>query len=269
MPRRSPSRLRNVAALAVASLLGLSACQSQDVPLLTDPTAILRAAVASTVTATSVRIDVTAEGQLVIDPLGTGAGAPIALRGTSASADIDLAGGEARATFAAPSLLGLAGEIIAADGNVYLKSTLSGPQYQVIATGADAPTPSPDPSTLLTGLTDFLLQPGLDPIKGDDVPCGTGTCYTITIQLTPDELAALDLGALPIPTGLPIPLPDLTDASVDLTIRVEQATTRLAGLTAALDLADAGDLTAEITFTKWDEPVSIDAPPPDQVAPAG
>jgi hypothetical protein len=247
----------------------VSACQNQSVPLLTDPNAILQAAVASTVTATSVRIDLSAEGELVVDPLGTGAGAPISIRGTTASADVDLAGGDARATFAAPGLLGLAGELIAAGGTVYLKSTLSGPQFQVVATGEDVPGASPDRTTLLTGLTDFLAQPGLDPVKGDDVPCGTGTCYVVTVQLTAEELAALGVGSLPIPSGLPIPLPDLADAAVELTVRVEQASTRLAGLTAVLDLADAGDVTAEFAFTKWDEPVSIEAPPPDQVAPAG
>jgi hypothetical protein len=247
----------------------VSACQNQSVPLLTDPNAILQAAVASTISATSVRIDLSAEGELVVDPLGTGAGAPISIRGTTASADVDLAGGDARATFAAPGLLGLAGELIAAGGTVYLKSTLSGPQFQVVATGDDLPGASPDRTTLLTGLTDFLAQPGLDPVKGDDVPCGTGTCYVVTVQLTADELAALGVDALPIPSGLPIPLPDLTDAAIGLTIRVDQASTRLAGLTAAMDLADAGNVTAEFTFTKWDEPVSIEAPPPDQVAPAG
>lgn len=259
---------RALAGLALASLMGLSACQNQSVPLLTDPTEILQAAVASTITASSVRIDVSAEGALVVDPLGTGAGAPISLRGTTASADVDLAGGETRATFAAPSLLGMAGEVIVADGTVYLKSTLTGPQYQVVADQGDAASP-PARETLLTGLTDLLSRPGLDPVKGDDVPCGTGTCYTVRIELTPEELAAIGVGDLPIPSGLPIPLPDLADASVDLTIRVEQATTRLAGLTVALDLADAGELTAEVTFTKWDEPVAVDPPPPDQVAPAG
>jgi hypothetical protein len=164
-----------IVALATTVLLaaGLVACQSQTVPLLTDPKAILSAAATQAAAATSVHLDVSAEGSLVIDPLGTGAGAPIDLRGSTAAADLDLTGRDARATFSMPGLLGMAGEVIAVDDKVYLRSTLTGPQFRV----TDATVPSGGTTdSPLKGLVDLLAQPGLDPVKGADVSCGGGTC---------------------------------------------------------------------------------------------
>ena len=259
--------LRPFALAVAAATLVLAACQGQTAPTLTDPREILAAAVRSTAEQSSVRIDAIVDGRIAIDLLGSG-GTPIELTGTSASADIDLKNGDARTTFSVPALIGLTGELIAVDGTTYLRTTRTGPLYQTQPIDPSAPDASTDPSTILDGLTDLLAQPGLDPVKGDDVPCGSSTCYTVTIELTPAELAGLG-GGLDLPTGLPIPIPDLAGASVDLTIRVTKDTTRLAGLAAIADLGDAGDLDVDIVFSKWGEAVSITTPPADQVAPAG
>jgi hypothetical protein len=242
---------------------------------LTDPDAILKAAATTTATATSFHVDVTADGTLELDLTGTGSSAPLQLSNTTAAADVDIAGGDARATFSVPGLLGLAGEVIAIDGTGYVKTTLTGPLYQQQALG-DVPTnvPSPDPSAIAAMVADieeFLARPGVDPVKGEDVQCGTTTCYAVAIELTPEELAALggESGA-PLPSALPVPVPiDLGDTSLGLTIRVERDSTRLAGVTVVVGMGDAGELTAELTFSKWNEAVSIGAPPADQVAPAG
>lgn len=262
--------------LAGAALLA-AACGTPSAPELTDPVAILEAAATQASTAQSVRVDVTAEGQLALDLMGTGTGAPIDLADTTAAVDLDIADGAAKATFALPGILGLRGELIAVDGASYVKTSLTGPLYQQSGLG-DADTPpgasTPDPSAIaemVTQLREALAQPGVDPVKGDDVPCGTATCYTVTIQLTPEELAALgaDTGDLPLPSGLPIPIPDVADQTIDLALRVAKDTTRLAGLTLAFGGGATGDLTAELTFSKWDEDLTIVAPPADQVQPAG
>ena len=52
----------------------------------------------------------------------------------------------------------------------------------------------------------------------------------------------------------------------DLAILVEQASTRLSGIDAKLHLGDVGDPHLVATFTKWNEPVTVVAPPADQVA---
>lgn len=276
MTRHALARTRTttLAALAMAATLVAACGGQQSVPELTDPTEILAAAAATTAAATSVRIDLTAAGELAIDLTGTGSGAPIELADTTVTADVDIEAGDARATFAIPGLLGLRGELIAVDGTAYAKTSLTGPLYQTFTLGEAAPTDpaaSPDTASMLTALTEFLAQPGLDPVKGEDVECGTATCYAVTIELTPEELAALgaDGAELPIPSGLPIPIPDLGDFGLDLTVRVEKSTTRLAGLTAGVTMGTSGEATAEIRFTKWDEDVTISAPPADQVQGGG
>jgi len=261
-----------LAALAATALL--LACNANPGPsALTDPKEILKAAAANAATATSFHLDLTADGTITVDITGTGVGgAPIKLTGTTAAVDVDTAGRATHATFAIPGLLGLAGELIVKDGAAYYKTTLTGPQYKKQTT-ANSPIPSPDPSAIpemLKGLDDLLAKPGVDPAKGADVDCGGKSCATVTIQLTPEELKALNGGSdnVPIPSALPVPVPlDLTGASLDLTFRVERDTNRLAGLTAVLGLADGGKVTTDLTFSNWNGPVTISAPPADQVAP--
>lgn len=255
-----------------AAALAAAACQPS-APRLTDPTAILAAAASTTASATSVHIDVSADGPIAVDPFGTGAGAEINLRGTTASADVDLAANELRATFASPNLMNIGGELIVADGSAYLKSTLTGPNYlQTTIPPPSASSPAPS-AAALRGLADLLARADLQPVKGDDVPCAGGTCYTITINVTAEQLAALGGpaigGAIPSVPAIPgVQLPDLSDASAELKILVEQASTRLSGIDAVLHLGDVGDPHVTVTFTKWNEPVTIAAPPADQVAPA-
>lgn len=240
----------------IAALV-LAACQGQPVNLLTDPNEILAAAATTAASATSVHVDVAVDGTVAIDPLGTGSAAPFDLRDTTLNADLDLQDGKTKANFAAPALIGLAGEVIVADA-VYLKSTLTGPKYR--KTPVEGTTQSP-----LKGLTDLLARADLAPTKGADAPCPGGTCYTLAIKLDAPELGAL-LGGVSLPSDLPLPIPDIAVSTVDLTLHIEQRTTRLADATATIDLGDTGKLTLQATFTKWNDGVQIAPPPADQVA---
>jgi hypothetical protein len=271
--RRSLSRPRPaiLAAFVLPVVLVAAACNNEPAaPELTDPTAILQAAATQTASATAFHLDLAADGEFSLDLTGTGVGAPLSLADTTATADVDIAGGDARVTFALPGILGLRGELIAVDGTAWVKTTMTGPLYREVPMGDALPTDpgaSPDTGSMLDALGDFLEQPGLDPVRGEDVECGSATCYTVQIDLTAAELAALggDGAELPIPSGLPIPLPDLGDFGLALTIRVEKATTNLAGLTAVASAGELGDVTAELTFSKWNEAVTITPPPADQI----
>jgi hypothetical protein len=262
------TRLPRASAVAAALLLG--ACQSAPPATLTDPREILAAAAAATSAARTVRIDGSADGTVGLEITGFDSPSAVELSGTTFSADLDLDGGDARATFSAPGLLGLTGEVIVVDGTSYLKTTLTGALYRTLSTGADVPEPSGAVrASILEGLTDLLARPEIDPVKAEDVACGNTTCYRVEITLSPDDLTALGAGDLEAPTGLPIPipLPDLANATVDLTVLVAQDTKRLAGITANSDLGADGAAAVDLTFSKWDEAVTISPPPPDQVAP--
>jgi hypothetical protein len=267
------------AAILVATLtLAVAACGGTPaLPELTDPTEILQAAAENAASADSVHLDFRADGELKV---ATGpATTSIALDGTTANADLDLAGGDARVTFASPGLLNLRGELLLVDGTAYAKTSMTGADYlsfpmgSTPGSGAGAtPGTSPDTTSLIAALADLLATPGLEPTKGEDASCGSATCYTVTIELTADELAALGLGDaasgidLPIPSDLPVPLPDLSGiAGVDVTALVEKDTRRLAEVTLEAQAAETATATLDLRFSKWDEPVNVSAPPTDEV----
>jgi hypothetical protein len=243
----------------IATLVAV-ACGSSTPPRpeLTDPKAIIAAAAAEAAAAPGVHIDLSVDGSLTVDLLGTGGGGPVDLTGTTASADIAIASGDARVTFAIASAI--RGELRSVDGTAYLKTTLTGAQYRV-QEGLPVIPPDAIPTALKTFL-EILEEPGLVPVKEADVECAGGTCYRVTLTLTVDELAELGVD---VPAGLPL---DIDGASLDLAIDVTRDTNDLAGLEAVLTQADGEGLSLQATFTKWDDEVVVEAPAADEIAPA-
>lgn len=260
MIRRLPAAVSLAASVAIL----VSACGgSTPGPALTDPNAIIAAALKSTEEAKSVHLDIAIDGTATVTiPGATGAGTPVSLDDTTAAADIDFEKPAGKATFAVPALLNFAGEVIAVDGKTYMKTTLTGPLYQESPAAASPVDPS-DAGGLIDDLGDLLLKEGIELVKGEDGPCGAEECYIVTTTLSPEDLG---LSGTSTPANLPI---DLSGASVALTIAVEKDLPyHLAGVTAVLTMDDGSAVTLELTTSKWDEPVSISAPPADQVKPA-
>jgi hypothetical protein len=251
--------------LAVLSII-VGACGAASAPALTDPREIVTAALRSTESAKSVHIEMTLDGKVSAPSTGAGAPGPtIALTGTTASADVDIAAGSAHASFSVPAFLGLTGDLIQIGGTSYYKTSMTGDMYQSQTSANLLPVvPIPAGSGSLVGTVDeFLSRPGVDPVKGDDVACGSTQCYTVQIELTSDELIAMGADAATA-SGLPL---DLGAASLNLAIRVEKDTNHLAGFAATVALGEQGSLTIDMAMSKWDQPVTISAPPADQVQP--
>jgi hypothetical protein len=247
--------------LGLAASLAILACNSTPPgPALTDPTAIVTAALKSTEAAKTVHVDLAVDGTASINlGLGGTSGTPIDVSGTTASADIDFARPAAKATFAVKAGAQVSGELIAVDGTTYLKTSLTGPLYVASPAGAQPVDPS-QINGVIDNLGDLLLKEGITLVKGDDVACGSKQCYTVSANLTAEQLGTTGLGS---GTGLPI---DLTGATLKLTVRVEKDLPyHLAGVAAILSMSDGSALTFELTASKWDEPVTISAPPADQV----
>ena len=255
-------RRPNLALLTVATIAFVAAAcgTTPSGPALTDPREIVTAALTSTENAKSVHLATVVDGEATVAmPIGGGTGTPLDLTGTTASADIDFVAPAAHATFALKAGLTINGEVIAVDGKTYLKSSLTGPLYEESAAGASLFDPSLV-GDLIDNLGDLLLQPGLDLVKGDDVACGSKQCYTVSAEVTADDLGGTAL------TGLPV---NLAGATLKVTILVEKDLPyHLAGITAVLSQPDGATLTVDVTASKWDEPVTITAPPADQVKPA-
>jgi hypothetical protein len=260
VPRRIAAPLALLSGLAIA----LAACGSPALPALTDPTEIVTAALKATESAKSVHLDATLDGTINVDLTGSGTATDLPLNGTTAAADVDMAGGKAHATFAIPAFLNLNGEVIQIGETSYLKTSLTGPQFETQKATDSLPVDPTDAAGIVDDVGDFLSADGVDPVKGEDVDCGGERCYTVSIELTPEELAALGAGQAEA-LGLPL---DIGAASLAITIRVEKNTYHLAGVTTVASLGEQGTLTLNLTLAKWDQPMDISPPPADQVKPA-
>lgn len=257
---------------AVLAILVAACTSSTPGPPLTDPRAIVTAALTSTDGAKSVHLDLTVDGAaIVVLPGATGSGTPVDVTGTTASADVDLASGAAKASFATSAIIKLSGELIVVNGKTYAKTTLTGPLYVasggVAVPGGTGPGAVPVDLSKIKGMIDtvgdLMLKEGVNLVKGDDVACGPKSCYTVTADLTAAQLGTT--GAT-VAAGLPV---DLTGATLKLTVRVEKDLPyHLAGIEGSLTAPKGTAITADLRASKWDEPLSISAPPPDQVKPA-
>jgi hypothetical protein len=258
------NRLGRLLGLLAATSIVVTACGAAAAPPLTDPKAIVTAALHTSQAAKSVHIEATLDGSVNADLTGGGAsGAAVALTGTTASADVDIAASNAHASFTVPALLGLTGELIQIGGTSYFKTSLTGDKFQSQKSADALPLPvSPgDTQGLVDHVGELLATPGIDPVKGDDVACGSTQCYTVKIELTSDELNALG-GAGAAASQIPV---DLSSASLNLTIRVEKDSNRLAGLAINVAMGEQGSLTIDLSFSKWDQPVTVTAPSADQI----
>lgn len=255
-----PSIQAAVALVTGAFILAACGPTTPSKPELTDPREIIAAAAAEAAAAPGVHIDASLDGSLTIDLLGLGGGgAPVDLSGSTAAVDLAIASGDARVTFALASVL--RGELRTVGGVSYLKTTIGGARYEILD-GGPVIGPNAIPDALEAILT-ALDAPGLTPVKGDDVPCGSATCYRVTLSLRLDDLA--DLG-----TGLAAALPpSLADAAIDLAIDVTRDTNDLATLEAVISQADGSTLTLVASFSKWDQTVTVEPPPADEIAPPG
>ena len=260
---RSPRRLPVAVGLLFAAPLAISACGGPSLPALTDPTEIITVALTSTEGAKSVHVEATLDGSINADLTGTGSSTELPLTGTTASADVDMAGGKAHATIAVPALLNFNADVIQIGETTYVKSSLSGPQYETMEATDELPVDPTDASGIFDDIGDLLLADGVDPVKGEDVDCAGKQCYTVSIELTPQELAAL--GGAGAAEMLPL---DVTDASLAFTVRVEKDTYHLAGITTVAALGAQGTLTQDVALSRWDQPFDISPPPADQIKPA-
>ena len=259
-------RTLSAGSLVAALALVVAACGGSGAPALTDPNEILTTAFDKSAEAKSVHLELTVSGTVSAE------GQSLPLDGTSLEADLDIANENVKASFTVPAFLGLTGELIQVGSETYFKSSLTGPLYQQGLGDLAGGLPI-DPSDLggelqtdMTAEVDALFEQleaaGITPTKNEDVQCGTKTCYSVSIALTAEQLA--ELGA---ESGEALP-PEFGDGSVDNDVLVEQDTQRLAGVTFGLEAGELGTLELDLSLSKWDEAVTIEGPPADQVAPA-
>lgn len=261
MSRRFPVALV-VLVFGVATVL--AACGGQKPPALSDPRAIVDGALDAVGEAKSVHLEVEVTGSLAAGLGGQAAGGSLDLEGTTAEADVDLAAGNVRGSFAAPALPGLDGQLIAIDRVAYLRVDLLGPRYRKLAGGGGLLAALADPRRAISELRQALDELPGPPRKAPDETCGDADCYRVTIPVPVTGLAGAlgdGLGGVP---GWPAPGgADGTGGTIDLWVRTSDL--RPARLVVTADGGSQGTLTITVQLTRWDQPVSISAPPADQV----
>lgn len=245
MHRRSAALL----GLLILATLTLTACGGSSGPSISDPKEIITRAVEAMQQAKTVHIDAALDGTLDAAVLGGQIG-DIALSGTTASIDADLADRNLHLTAAVPALLNVTADVIVVGAATYTKISLSSDKYVKSTTAASAPT---DPATAIAELKALLDKPEIGATKKGDASCGSKSCYQVEIDLSADELKTL------------VPDTDLGDATITLLIQVEKETLHPAAINVAAKGSTLGDLTLKLTLSEWDKPVTVVAPSPDEV----
>jgi hypothetical protein len=245
-------------------------------PGLSDPKAILEATTSRFATARSVHLTVEVDGTVSLGlfaPAGEAAASsaqPLPLTGTHAEGDVDLVARQASLSFEVPAMLGLSGRLVELPDATYLSSTLSSDGWVSLGDSAGQ-LPSGEPVGQLANLRTLLTELRDVATKLEDVPCQAGRCYQVRVWLT----SAQARGLVPLPTpevaAQPTPpishTPSTDPATGTIVAQVDRETLRLAGALIHLDLGDGSVLDLDLRFSAWDAPVSIAAPPSDQVGP--
>lgn len=272
-----------LAALAALSAVILAACGAPGPSEIADPSEILRQAVAATRAATSVHYVADVSGSVALDPTGSGSPIPFDLKGTKAEGDVDLAAGNATGALTFPGL-GPAADAIVIGKDAYLRVGLLGQTWQKSSAAESPLGVLSDPKATVAGLTAALAQLPTPPTKNPDAACGDATCYVVTVDVPNAGVAGAiggavggalggALGGLPGgapggggPGGLALPssLPSAAgQGTVEIWARRDDL--RPVRIVITADGGPSGRLVVDVAFSSWDAPVSISAPPADQV----
>jgi len=255
--------------LSCALLFGASgAVSAQD-----DPATLLAASVTATSAATSFHFLATADGTINLgESFG---GAPLPITGTNAQGDVSVTPQGVQLTFAVPlgpvSLSG--GLIYPNDGFAYVKLALPGASAadvwhkiqadQMLGQALGSPAPgSPD---MAAQIQQALTESGAVLTNEGDVPCAAGTCTKLHLEV-PSEALDSTLGSVLPGTS---PAPSAAAATIPVDVLVDNATQYIDSLSTHVVEAGSGtDVTLTIQLSAFNAPVTITAPPADQVTDA-
>ncbi len=278
MFRRTTLAALAVAVLAAGAVAGCSG--SAEPSKLTDPHQIITQSLTSTSGMKSVHIRMALDGTVKLDSLSGltgGAGSlgmsSIKLDNTVIEGDADLKNPSSPAVHLAvsvPSFLGLTADVIMVDGYTYTKTSMTGDKYtkskstSVVPEASALPTGSQTIKQMTDELKKQLDDAGIRPqLKGIEKVDGNDA-YHVNLPLPLDKInAGIASAASANPSmGLPSDM-KLDSATLDVWSYVKD--NRLAKMELKGTSATLGNLTLTLTLSKYNEKVTIKAPPADQV----
>ncbi|MEO8230366.1 MAG: hypothetical protein ABI628_11485 [Chloroflexota bacterium] len=252
--------------LALATTIVAACGGTPAAPALTDPKDILVHAVTSLQTSRTVHVRATLAGKLDTGLIsGKPTGARVDLAGSTLEGDLDIAGHEAKLSASVPTLLGLSADVIVDAGTVYLQTSLTGPQFQKLASGAipgGLPPPSlptaasPDPSAVAETMA--KVKTALDalpaPVRLADEKIGDQDCYHVQEKVSSSDVpqASAVLGT--------------RSGALTVDVWTRKSDYRPARLVIVVDGGTEGTATITIDLTGYDAAVTVDPPPADQLS---
>ena len=243
---------RRLSALALVAIALFGCAGTPAVPEITDPKEILSRALTEMGQVKTVHLQGEVTGELNLDLLGRGEASEVRLTGTSGDVDLDVVGSRLRATF---TVLGfIDGEAIQVGQSSYVRTSQTGPKF--LRSTMELPISS-NPIADLQGL---LNRSQLTPVKIADANCGEANraCYQVELELTLADVA----GFASLPADL---LAGVDIGSIRMVVGVEKDTHRIGRLVLAVSAGTTGTIELAVNLSKWDAPVTIEAPPADQV----
>jgi hypothetical protein len=258
--RRRPAVLALATVALVSSVAFVVAACAPTPATLSDPREILAAAVTNLRAARTVHLDAAVDGSLPIGGLFGGpqaSGRGLGLTGTHLEGDVDLAGQRAALRFQVPALLGLEGEVRQISGEAYLESSLTSRGWHRI-TGSDLPVAVGRPTEWLAALAAWLDRPTAIPVRLDDGPCRSGTCYVVRLTTGVGDIDALASAVPELAAGLAGRTPTLE-------LRIDRTSLVLSEAIVHVDLGPNDAMTVSATFTAWNAAVTVAPPPPGEI----
>lgn len=270
---------RRFLAMVAAAAIVIAACSgSTATPQPTDPRAILANATTALQAVKTVHFKVALSGSVSTAELLGGAGAGLGaaaseapagstigldLSGTTIEGDLDLGTGSAQVNATVPALLNLTANVVASNGIAYIKTSLTGAQYQKLDTSSltnalplpnmAVGSPGPAASAVISDLQAELAKLPA-PVQLADETVNGQACRHIQEKLSSADFPQAS-GALAGASG---------NATVD--VWTQQSDGRPSRVTIALDAGAQANLTITIDLTNYDAAVTIAAPPADQVS---
>jgi hypothetical protein len=251
--------LRRLAPVMVVILAVLAACQSA--PTYSNPTDIITKGLDATAALKSFHVSLSLSGTFSMP----GSGASFKLDSTSLEADVDIPAKQAHLTFAVPAFLGLTGEVLLIGQDLYVKTSMTGDKWMhktnVVASSASpsesasvSPSASLDTASMIKVVKDFLAKDGVKTTKLADVDCGDRKCYQVSVSIPSSLMTAAGAVASMDPSSV------FGEALV-LNLLFDREKLWLTEASTDVTSATLGTFSAKVSFSKFDEAVTVSPPP--------
>jgi LppX_LprAFG lipoprotein len=266
---RRPALVFSGIFLALAVVGCGSSSATPTAPPLTDPNEIITRSATGLTAVQTVHFDVTVSGSVNMSALGgsgsaLGLSGSLKLDGTTVSGDVDIQKRAFHVTASMPRLLGLTADIIQVDGFQYTKISLVGTKYtkspaSTLPIPTAAPSATLDISSAVTSLKSSLTTAGVTAtLVGRDQVDGRNA-YHVSV-FVPKDLINQQIGAL---TGAAAGGISIDTVTLDYWVFVDSLNP--AKLEFKATSATLGNLTVTATLTKYNQPVTIKAPPDNEI----